>query len=765
MNEYRVIGKRVPRVDGVAKATGKAEYTADIVLPEMLHGKVLRSPYPHARILSIDTSKAKAVPGVKAVITAKDIPEVKPGMLAGDAGDQSPLAVDRVRYIGEEIAALAAVDEDTAEEALDLIKVDYEELPAVYDAEEAMKEGAPQVHDHIQNNISGSCSYHFGDVEAGFRQSDLIREDRFTTQFVMHGYLEPPSVVASWDSSGKLTIWASKQSYFILSHFISGRFNLTPDNIRIIQPFVGGSFGGKVQTLGIDWAAVLLSKIAGKPVKIICTNDETLTSSKNNTPVVVYLKTGVKKDGTLVATQVRVINDGGAYSGGGQIVLGLYGFLINLPYKFPNVKYDGYRIFTNKPASSGMRGFGIPQIRFACDSQIDLLSKDLGLDPMEMRLRNAVQAGDVTANKMKVKSCGLSECIEKAAEAINWKERREKKEDGKTRRGLGIASYAFQSGKWYGGPSPFNASVEVQRDGSVRLVSGTHDVGQGSDTTHCQIVAEILGLNLGDVSVAQVDSDLIPLDMGAFATISDAAKAVRIAAEDAREKLAEVASGLLGVKAKDVEFRDRRVYVKGNAEKGMPFPSLAQLACESKGETIFGRGSFVEEVKNAPNYETCEGDLSPDYSFGAQAAEVEVDAETGAVKVKKIVAFHDCGLALNPIVVEGQLDGSMCGGIGQVLLEQRIFTDKGQTLNPSFLEYKMPTSLDIAEETESHLVESIGPTETLQAKEAAEGLMAGILAAIGNAIFDATGVMVKDLPITPDKVLKVLEEKKEEPTT
>ncbi len=760
MKEYSVIGKPLPRADAVVKATGQAKYTADLELSRMLHGKILRSPYPHARILKIDTSKAEKLFGVKATVTGKEFGGFKKGIFP-TTRDEDPLAVDKVRYVGEGVAAVAAIDEDIAEEALDLIEVEYEEIPAVFEPEEAMKEGAPQIHEHISNNICWENHYHFGDVEKGFKESDYIREDRFSTAKLLHGFLEPHAVLVNWDLGGKITYWASKQAFYLCYRQLSLAFGVPLDNVRVIQPYIGGGFGGKYDLVDLDFCAVLLSKKSGRPVKMTYTQKDVLTVGRRRTNMIVDLKTGVKKDGTLVAAHYNVLADGGAYTLNGPITMYLAGALTSLPYRTPNIRYDAYRALTNKPGTAPLRGHGRTHTLFAAEVQLEMIAEELGIDPIEIRSRNALHTGDVTANNFHIRSCGFSECIEKAAEAVNWKEQRKRtKVEGKVARGVGIGCYGYISGARIGAHDYHTAIVKVNEDGTINLFGGSPDIGQGMETVLSQIAAEAMGIAYEDVKYKMIDSDYTAMDIGSFSSRVTymSGNAVIAAVDDAKKQLQEVAARTWGVNAEDIEFKDRKVFVKDAPDKVMSFLKLTRLVDQQAKKTIIGTGYYGLDSAPPMNYEKGEGDASEAYSFGAQISEVEVDMETGQVKLLSSILAHDCGFALNPMAVDGQLEGSTVQAQGQVLHEDFIF-ENGKTLNSSFLDYKLPRSLDVPKKIVGISVETEDPGGPFGAKEAGEGIIVGAPPSIVNAIHDATGVWIKDLLVTPEKLLKALKEK------
>jgi 4-hydroxybenzoyl-CoA reductase subunit alpha len=762
MTEYSVIGKRLPRIDGLAKAMGSAKYAADMALPMMLYGKILRSPLPHARIINIDTTLAERLPGVRGVITGRDFGGFRRGMLP-NTRDECALASDKVRYIGEGVAAVAAINQDIAEEALDLIKVDYEELPAVFHAIDAMKEGAPQIHDHVKNNMSWECHYHFGDVEKGFRESDYIREDKFSTGYNTHGFLEPHAILADYDPSGRITVWASKQCPYFLWRHLGLLFGLSLDKVRVIQPYIGAGFGGKNDSFDLDFCAVLLSKKTGRPVKIVLSQKELLTAGRRRHAMFMDMKTGVKRDGTLVALQCKAIADGGAYTCTAPITMYLAGVILSLPYRLPNLKFDGLRVYTNKPAAVALRGHGAPHTRFAADVQLDMIAEDLEIDPVEIRLKNALKSGDITPNGLRISTCGLAECIERATETANWNEKRQRAKgmSGKIARGIGIACHGFVTGERLHPHDSCAAIVKVNEDGTVNLLTGATDIGQGSDTVLSMIAAEELGVSLENIDFSRIDTAFTPIDIGSYSSRVTymSGNAVKIAAADAKKQLKETAAKKLGAKVEDIEFKDGLVFVKNNPERSMTFRQLARIASNRpESKAIIGNGSYTFLTVGPFDYETGEGNASAEYSFGAEVSEVEVNIETGQVRYVQSTLAADCGMALNPMAVEGQLEGCIVQGQGQALHENFII-EQGKTINPSFADYKMPRSLD-APQIKGIPVETVTPGGPYGAKEAGEGVIISTPPAIVNAIHDAIGVWIKDLPVTPEKILKALREKK-----
>jgi 4-hydroxybenzoyl-CoA reductase alpha subunit len=760
MADYSVIGKRVPRIDGRVKATGEAKYAADYDMPGMLWCKILRSPHPHAKILNIDTSRAEKLPGVKAICTGKDFKGWTWGWMP-KTRDEPPLAVDKVRYLAEAVAAVAAVDEDTAEEATELIKVEYEELPGVFDPEEAMKEGAPQIHDYVENNQSWDFHMDFGDVDKAFAESDLVHEDRFETGRVITGYLEPPAAVACWDSSG-ITIWAAKQSpYFVYRH-LAACFKLPLNKVRIIQPFIGGGFGGtKNDSLAGDFCSVLLSKMTGKPVKFVYSMEEVLMTCRRRHNMIIHNKMGMKKDGTITAIQSRVIADGGAYTAIGPLTMYLTGCMSTLPYKLANFRHDAYRIFTNNPVGAAMRGHGITHTRFAAEIQMEMMAEVLGIDPVEVRLRNAITAPHETINNVTVQSCGLKQGLKTLAGNPRWKDRaKRKKPKGPIAHGVGISGTSYLGGARQRGHQSCGAIVRLCEDGTIDYLTGATDCGQGSDTVLVQIIAEELGLRVKDIDIKRVDTAFTPCDAGSYGSRVTvlAGEAAQKAAQDVKDQLARVAAEKWEANPEDIVFENQQVSVKGSPERSMPFRKLAQIACYSgSGAVIVGKG-YSQYGIEVLDFDKGIGNCGTSYSFTSHLTEADVDLETGFVRCTDMVIAHDCGRPLNPINVEAQNEGAAVQGMGQALHEKFVM-DHGKTLNANLADYKMPLSLDSPniEVIDVITEESSGP---YGAKEASEGAIVSAPPSVISAIHDATGVWFKEQPVTPEKIVMALRKKK-----
>jgi 4-hydroxybenzoyl-CoA reductase alpha subunit len=751
MQQYSVVGKSIPNIDSVSKVTGRALYTGDLKMPGLLVGKILRSPYAHARILNINTSKAARLLGVKTIITGKDTLGIKYGMwrVRRELLDEEGLATEKVRFIGDAVAAVAALDEDSALEAVDLIEVEYEPLPAVFTLEDAMKEDAPLVHEGYKKNVNVIRTIDIGDVEKGFRESDYVREDSFVTQSVQHCSLEPHVCVASFDPMGKLTLWDSTQSPYFVQVNLATTLGLRENDVRIIKGHVGGGFGNKVEFFSNEFCASLLSRKTGRPVRIEYTRKEEFTVTRRRVPEMIKMKTGVKKDGTIVARESTIILDGGAYTGQVPTTTMLSGMLGLLPYRISNYRYSGQRVYTNNMPSGAMRGHGALQPNFASEVQLDLIADELGIDPVDLRLKNAMQAGDgVPGIAPRIESCGLIECITKIAEATDW---RRKRKDLPKGRGIGIACYAFTAGgifNWFGTTLPFSeALVKLNEDGTAILYSRAADIGQGVNTICSQILAEELGIRMEDVKIIAGDTDTSTADLGAWSSrlTLHMGNAVRRAALDAKRQVFEIAGGILGVRViEELEAKEGKIYIMQRPDKALFFAEAVGAAQMARGGSpIMGRGAYTPRGK---------GLVSSAWSFGAQAAEIQVDDETGNIRVVKLATAHDCGTAINPLLVDGQLEGSAQMGLGQALSEELIFQE-GRVLNPSFRDYKLFTAADMPE-VQSIVVETYEPEGPFGAKEAGEGLAIPTGAAVANAAHHATGTAFKKLPLTPERVLE-----------
>ncbi|VBB47442.1 putative 4-hydroxybenzoyl-CoA reductase, alpha subunit [uncultured Desulfatiglans sp.] len=771
MGDLEYVGKRILRKDGPEKVTGQAVYTVDLQLKNMLVGRILRSPHAHARIVRIDTTRARQVPGVKAVITGKDTLGIKHGFVETPRypADQYPLAMDKVRFIGEEVAAVAATDVYAADEALRLIEVEYEPLPAVFDPEEAMKPDAPEIHPTHPKvkepvmNIGGKTTSEWGDIEAGFKEADYVREDRFESHLRTHGYLESQATVASFEPDGKLNVWTSSQGPFLKRAKLAKTLGLPFSSVRVLKTYVGGAFGGKIDLFSHEFCAALLSMKAARPVKIVATREEVFTAFRHGQPLIVTVKTGVKKDGTLVAQQYRVINNSGAYRGSGVVVIFLaWGFAM-VPYRVPNFKYEGYSVFTNNPVRTPQRGHGAPQLRFAVESQLDMIAEELGIDPIEIRLKNARESGEQLPNGDNVHNCGLKDCITEITRHTDFHHVRGGRGENSSQRykrgiGIGVSSY-FGGSLIY--PNSSSVIVKMNDDGSVTLLTGALDIGQGAETIHSQIVAEELKIPMEEIQVIAADTETTPVDIGSW--ISGNAyvcgNATRVAAGNVRTQLLELASQQLEASIDDLVLKDKKVYVAGSPSKALTYRDLVALSIQTRrGDPIIGEGHWrtMRDEPTHPSLATTKGRWTENYAFDAQTAEVEVDTETGKVRLLRAVTAHDCGFPINPLLVEGQIDGQVSMALGHAFMEE-IMMEEGRTLNPNWLDYRMPCIRNIAPSEHIDVItEQYRVGQPYRTKEVGEGYVSAILAAIANAIYDAVGVRLLSTPFTPEKILKGL---------
>ncbi len=805
MNDFSVIGKPIAMIDAAGKTTGAGKYTDDLTLPGMLVGKILHSPYPHARIKSLDTSRAKALDGVVAVVTGEDAPN--PYGILPVGHDETALAVGKVRYVGDHVACVAAINEETAERAIELIDVDYEPLPAYFDPEESMKAESDLIHENRLHNIEKDYHHVFGDPEKGFADADYVHEARYIANEVTHAAMEPHCTLANFELDphtgvlGRLTVWSSTQVPYYLQHKLSLVLEMPMSQIRVIKPLVGGGFGGKSEIIPLEIIAAVAARAAKAPVKITYTREEVFWAHRGRPRTIVDLKTGVKNDGRLTSVACKVIQDGGAYCSYGVVTILYSGALLGALYDIPNIRYDGYRVLTNKPACGAMRGHGTVNVRFAFESQMDEISAALKLDPAEVRRVNLLKPPTVTVNGLRVLSYGLPECIDQVITRSGWKERKGKLPRG---RGLGVACSHYVSGAANSiirSDMPHSTvNIKIDRDGGVVVYTGASEIGQGSDTMTAQVVAEVLGCDLARVKVIAADTDLTPIDLGSYSSRVTfmAGNAALRAAEEVKKNIVSAGAKRMDCAPEDVVLRNDRVYKRG----GMPGdhdPTAAEIleAKDAPRGRVDGqilRGSVLQTRKEegpkehmsfeeavvsaidfhgaltgtgsyAPPMEARGGKHrgggvgpSPAYSYSAQVAEVSVDEETGEVTVHKIWAAHDCGRALNPVAVEGQVIGSVWMGLGQALEEEMVWKD-GLLMNPGLLEYRSPSSAE-SPDIECIIVESVDPEGPFGAKEAGEGSLAATIPAISNAIYDAVGVRLRESPFTPERIVAALRAKK-----
>ncbi len=759
-----VVGTDQGNVDGYLKSTGQAVYGTDFALPGMLIGKYLRSQHPHAKILNIDTARAEKLKGVRAVTTGRDYPK-RFGLVLRD---QNFMAVDRVRYVGEPVVGVAAVDLDTALEALDLIHVEYEPMPAVLDSEESLKEDAFLIHPELGDyqvtagfypvagtNIANHFKIRTGNVDDGFAQSDIVYEGTYTTPAVHHVYLEPNAHVAQFTRDGRLNLWADTQTTYLSRLKLSECLEMPMSKVRVIATYVGGGFGGKHFQAQPETVALAM-KTGGVPVKVQFTREESFQGTSLRHPSKVTIRTGVKKDGTLLARKIRMLYDTGAYSERGVMVTKNAGYSSPGPYRVPNVWVDALCVYTNKTVSGAFRGFGIPQVCWAHEVHMEELAEQVGMDPYEFRLKNAFVDGDVTWTGQKLHSVAVGECLEAARESIDWP--RKRSSDGRIRRGRGIAAMhkttvAFSAG----------ATLKINEDGTVNVQSSAVDCGQGSNTMLGQIVAEELGVKPEAVVMGSADTDIGPFDWGTAASRVTfiLGPAIKKAAIDAREQLLERAAEQLEARPEDLFIHDGMIRFKSDPDKGMGIPDvlMGNHRQGGKGTPIMGVGAHNNET--TPLDKDGHGAKpTPFWMHAAQAADVEVDIETGDVVVTKLVGAHDVGKAINPISCVAQIEGALATGLGYALSEELQY-DGGECINPNLADYKIPTALDCPP-YDSLVVEVPHDEGPYGAKGLGEPGLAPTAAAIANAVYDACGVRIHDLPLTAEKVYAEIQRMKAE---
>jgi len=753
-DDLNIVGKRVVRSDSLAKVTGQAHYTADLKFPNMLTAKVLRSPFPHARILGVDLSAALKVPGVKAAISGANTYGIKWGVFRYTQ-DHDMLPRDKVRYVGEDVAAVAAVDEETALEALSLIKVDYEPLPAVFDPEESMQEGAPQIHDAYQNNINIHVHIDVGEVDKAMAEAFLVREDTFKAAGEAYAMMEPYAVVASY-ANGFLDLWMPTAGPHVRAKALSNLLKMPLNKVRVRAINSGGAFGGRSEVSPGDLVASLLSIKSGRPVKLVLSREENATSTRQIHDLIATVKTGMSQDGTIVAKDYRVIYDGGAYSSTGPIATSIPFYVYEECYRFPNVRYNGYRIFTNK----GIRGmYGAHGRAFLAgnEAQMDLMARELGLDPVDIRLKNGLRSGEVTATKSKISSCGLAETITSAAESTNFKEKWARTQKGK---GIGMGSIAIMCGFPMGFRSGSSCYVKMNDDGQATIVTGLVDNGQGNESMVIQVASEVLGIPMEDINLVNADTEVTNLDPGAYSQAAAfvGANAVRIACENARKRLVAIAAEKLGVEEEEIELKDRMAFSTKTPDKSMRISWVVREAF-FRGDPIVGTGTYFPHIDFEREWVSRPwGQMAGTFSFGTSVAEVRIDPQTGKITVPHFTAAHDCGRPINPMAVEGQMEGSIQQAGIATLMEGNLWNG-GFLLNPDLLEYKVPLACDMPE-IDTIIVSSIDPEGPFGAKEGGLTVRMNAYSAIASAVANATGALFTELPLTPDRVLTILERKK-----
>ncbi len=771
---YTSVGTKTRTIDGRDKVTGAAQFTVDITLPRMLYGKIKRSPFPHAKILSIDTTQAEELKGVKAVMTYEDVPAIRLGTCSLD---EYFIARDLVRFVGEPVAAAAAETPELAQEAVDLIRVEYEELPAVFDAEEAMDFGQEvTVHEDMEDyevvipvakmdprppNTFQRYRIRNGDMEAGFEDADYIVENRFRTGYVHTASLEPHASVAAVDQAGHVTLWTSSQSPYIVREEICKALDLPPSTVRVIVPHVGGAFGGKV-TIKPEGFTVVLARKAKRPVKVVFSRDEEFIGTGCRSPIIFYIKDGVTKDGKIVARRVKSIFQGGAYSGEGFLKPVFGTFLYAGSYRMTNLDVDSYGVYTNLVIGGALRGFGCAESAWAIESQMDILAEKLGLDPVQFRLDNLMQEDEESAVGMRMHGYGARECLEKAAEAIEWGATTTSEDPKKPWvRAKGIAlgnKYSFA-------PTASSAIVKVHEDSTVELRTSAVDLGQGTHTILAQVVAEEFKTPIEKVKLVTPDTDVTPFDhlAGSSRQTYNSGNAVRMACDNAKEQIFARAADKLEANPVDLQIEDGKIFVSGSPDRSMGVEELFDVVLlagvyQPDGE-ILGKATFVQG-SSPMDAETGHGERTMAYlGHGAQAAEVDVNLDTGAIKVVKFVSAIDVGKAINPLLVDCQNHGGACMGIGIALHEEMVF-DKGRMVNNNFLDYKIPSiaEMPIAEYMKSIIVEKAHMDGPYGAKGAGEIVIVPTAPALGNAIYNACGVRIHELPITPEKIVMGLKQ-------
>jgi 4-hydroxybenzoyl-CoA reductase subunit alpha len=776
MNEFvpaHNIGAYVPMVDGPEKVTGRAKYTADLLAPDMLAGRIFRSPYSHAEILDVDVSEAAKLPGVKAIVTGADCDKTF-GVLP-IARSEHPLARDRVRYRGEPLAAVAAVDDATAKEALRRIKLKVRELPAYHTAGAAMAPDAVAIHARRPHNLERDVLFELGNVEAAFAAADLIREGTYNCAEVCQNQMEMHAAIADYDAvRDRMTVHASTQVPYYVHLMLSQILAMDMARIRVVKPHVGGGFGCRTETLNVELIAALLARKANGRVRIVVNREETFITHRGRPETDIRLKIGMRRDGRITGVECECVQRGGAHSGYGVVTILYAGSMLYAIYDLNNVKYLGKRVLTNTPPCGAFRGHGTVDIRFAFESLLDEMAATLGLDPFAVRRANLLSAPTFTQNDLMVNSYGLPECLDWVERESGWKTRKaaarssssSSSRKGHIRKGFGMACSHYISGaskpvNWTGEPHA-TVKIKLDFDGSIVVMSGAADIGQGSTTILAQSVAEVLGLDLTRLRVITGDSDVVPKDNGSYS--SRVTFMVGNAAIDAARNLKAV---LINAAARKLEAKPAEIeclgelYRAGAQDKGLTFGEVVTEALKDSGTvTVTGNYSTIPESHGGKKYRGSAIGGTMGYSYSAQVVEVSVDEETGVVTVDKVWVAHDCGKALNRLTVEGQVQGSVWMGMGQAMSEEAAYHD-GLMLTANMLDYRVPTIQD-SPPIEVGIVESIDPHGPFGAKEAGEGSLAAFLPALTNAIADATGLRFNDLPVTPDRVFAALEKRARE---
>ena len=774
MSAYDVVSTGAPRIDGPDKASGRAVYIDDISMPGMLVGVMVQSPHAHATIRNIDISAARKLTGVKAIITAENDGMVKFGVSPARY-DETVFCHDRVRQVGDNVAAVAATDLETAMEAVSLIRVDYEKLPAVFTIEEAMADGAPILHENFPGNVCARVHQEFGDVESAFKLCDLIKTSSLANKRQDCAFIEPQACIAYFDHSGRLTLYSATQVPHYVQRTLAMVLKLPVGKVRVIKPYVGGGFGAKASANHMELAACLLSMQTGKPVKMNFTREQVFLHGRSRHQFFHKMTTGVKRDGTIMALEHECYLNGGAYASFGIATIYYAGSLLGGPYKLPNMKYDAYRVYTNLPACGAQRGHGGVIARACWEQQLDMIAEELGMDPIDLRLKNMMVTGDITCNDLNMSSLGMRECIEAVRDRSQWKQKKGRLPKGK---GIGMACGFFVSGAGF----PIYRSdtyhgtviIKLTEDGGTALVyTASAEIGQGSDTAFAMIAAEALGIPLEWVRLESGDTDF-GVDLGAYSSRQTlmTGQATKAAAEDVKRQVLEVLSEELGVSVSKMDIKKglivfknqppdftllRTRYIKehrgwtDNPEMQEPlsFREASRIAFLSRG-SIVGTGKYKPPVLGG-RFKGAAVGTSPAYGCSAQVLELTVNEKTGKITIDRVVDAHDCGRAINRVSVEAQMQGAIFMGLGEALYEEVKFDEKGRVRNADLAEYKMPTARDMPP-IDAVVVESNEPNGPFGAKEVGEGAIMPTIPAVLNALFDAVGVRLEELPLTPERV-------------
>jgi 4-hydroxybenzoyl-CoA reductase alpha subunit len=761
-DEYKLIGTNYVKVDGEDKVTGRAKFTGDIHLPSMLYARFLRSPHAHAKILSVDLSEAEKLPGVRCIITGKDFTAGKLGNseFAKEVNDKFPLQKDKVRLIGDEVACVAADTENIADEACRLIKVEYEVLPAVFTTDEAGVDGAPAIHAEGRHNINMKCVMQAGDVDKAFAEADYTDKYHYATQLMVHAALEPHAAVAKYEN-GEVTLWSTTQATYVCRFWMAEVLGLPQNKIRVIKPYVGGGFGGKLDTFPHEACACKLAMLTGHPVKLVLTREEVFYGSRTRHPIEFEIETAFKKDGTMLAKRCKHRLNGGAYGGSGMPATSLSLIWANLPYKIPNVDMEAERYYTNAPVAGAMRGYGSCQVHFANDVHMDEVAEALNIDPVELRRKNAMTPNTIGPTGLSITSCAFTQTLDEAEKAIKWHERKGKLPKGE---GIGFSGSGFLSGTGFAIlETPMYTSactlVRLNREGYATVFTGANDIGQGSDTVMTVAAAEELGLCMSEVKLCTSDTTLTPWDSGTYGSRVTflAGNSARRAAVDAKRQLCEAVGRKLGVDPLTLTMEDHRVFVRNKPEIGMEYgDAIMAYQGQNDGKDIVGIGSYYHDVDKSI-YMTMHGNFAPSYSFSSGAAKVRVDEETGIVEIDDFIFAHDCGRPLNLRAVEGQVEGSVQMGLGYALYEECLL-ENGKMLNPTFRDYRFPTALDMPQ-IQTIICGDPDPEGPFGGKECGEGSTAPVAPAIVNAISKATGLKFDSLPVTPEKIWRACKER------